>query len=174
MLSIAAIFLSVLLAGASLARRVICSPGILGSTISITNGPLEAGFSSNGSTLVSQPISEAILEFAVATSVFPGEFTLFFIYGFFVWKLTFLAARCSSCVPEGGLVGEGCLNISDATTTPVGSPVTLGDCEAIGASINIYNERCLSACGLECVGQAPWPRKENSRRWENKHDRAEA
>ncbi|KAJ7862033.1 hypothetical protein B0H14DRAFT_2741245 [Mycena olivaceomarginata] len=112
MLSIASIFLSVLLAGASPARRVTCSPQILGTNISITNGPLEAGFSSTGSTLVSQPISQTVPEFAVAASNFPGEFTL--------------------------LSTGRCLNISLSTTTPVGSAVTLGNCQAIGSSINIY------------------------------------
>lgn len=58
------------------------------------------------------------------------------------------AVQCSSCVTSGRLVGAGCLvisqfdgrclNISLSTTTPVGSPVTLGNCGAVGSSINIY------------------------------------
>jgi hypothetical protein len=76
MLSIASIFLSILLASTSPARRATCCPQILGTNISITNGPLEAGFSSTGSTLVLQLISEAIPEFAVVASNFPGEFML--------------------------------------------------------------------------------------------------
>ncbi|KAF7359738.1 hypothetical protein MVEN_00698400 [Mycena venus] len=166
MLSIASIFLSVLLASASPARRATCSPQILGTNISITNGPLEAGFSSTGSTLVSQPISEAIPEFAVAASNSPGEFTLLKVTDEELAltnagalpamlpvpspdsRMQNWAVECSSCVQAGGLVGEGCsvisqfdgrcLNISLSTTTPVGSPVTLGNCEAIGSSINIY------------------------------------
>ncbi|KAJ7246057.1 hypothetical protein C8J57DRAFT_1241840 [Mycena rebaudengoi] len=185
MLFIASIFLSVLLAGASPARRATCSPQILGTNISITNGPLEAGFRSTGSTLVSQRISEAIPEFAVAASNFPGELTLLKVtdeelaltnagalpamlpvpspdsrYGCLWIAISSIsltldsksmqnwAVECSSCVNEGGLIGEGCLvvsqfdgrclNISLSTTTPVGSPVTLGNCGAIGSSINIY------------------------------------
>ncbi|KAJ7433226.1 hypothetical protein FB451DRAFT_1196371 [Mycena latifolia] len=165
MLSIASIFLSVLLAGASPARRATCSPQILGTNISITNGPLEAGFSSTGSTLVSKPISVAISEFAVAASNSPGEFTLLKVTdeelaltnaGALPEMLPVpspdsrqnWAVECSGCVHSGGLIGEGCivvsqfdgrcLNISLSTTTPVGSPVTLGNCEAIGSSINIY------------------------------------
>ncbi|KAJ7033921.1 hypothetical protein C8F04DRAFT_1234569 [Mycena alexandri] len=166
MLSIASIFLSVLLAGASPARRATCSPQILGTNISITNGPLEAGFSLTGSTLVSQPISETIPEFAVAASNSPGEFTLLKVTNEELAltnagalpamlpvpspdsRMQNWAVECSGCVHEGGLIGEGCtivsqfdgrcLNISLSTTTPVGSPVTLGNCAAIGSSINIY------------------------------------
>ncbi|KAJ6467814.1 hypothetical protein C8R45DRAFT_938480 [Mycena sanguinolenta] len=166
MLSIATIFLSALLAGASPARAT-CSPNISGTNISITNGPLEAGFSSTGSTLVSQPISVTIPEFAVATSNSPGQFTLLSKVNDRELALTnaanlpFMApipspdsrmqnwaVQCSSCVQSGDLVGAGCLvvsqfdgrclNVSLSTTTPVGSPVTLGNCQAIGSSINIY------------------------------------
>ncbi|KAF7349979.1 hypothetical protein MVEN_01299100 [Mycena venus] len=167
MLSIPSIFLSVLLASASPARRDICS--FAGKNISITNGPFEAGFSSNGGTLVSQPISTAISEFAVASSGIPGQFELLKatdeelaladgglpqmigINSPVLWPRTWVI-NCSSCTTEGSpgnmLIGEGCfitpppefdtrcLNISDAA--PVGSLVTLGDCEAIGNSINIY------------------------------------
>ncbi|KAF7367927.1 hypothetical protein MSAN_00857700 [Mycena sanguinolenta] len=170
MLSIASIFLSVLLAGASPARAT-CSPAILGTNISITNGPLEAGFSSNGLTLVSQPISVATPEFAVAASSFSGNFTLLKVtnkalaltntgalpetlsVGSASASAQSWAVQCSSCVSENGppgstLIGEGCLvvsqldqrclNIGLSTTTPVGSPVTLGNCQAVGSSINIY------------------------------------
>ncbi|KAJ7220863.1 hypothetical protein GGX14DRAFT_432306, partial [Mycena pura] len=167
MLFIAPIFLSVLLAGASPARRATCSPQILGASISITNGPLEAGFSSTDSTLVSQPISKAIPEFAVTASNSPGEFMLLKVTDKKLAltnaaHLPFVApipspdscmqnwaVECSSCGSSGGaLIGAGCLvvsqfdgrclNISLSTTTPVRSPVTLGNCEAIGSSINIY------------------------------------
>ncbi|KAJ6467800.1 hypothetical protein C8R45DRAFT_938463 [Mycena sanguinolenta] len=166
MLSIAMIFLSAVLASASPAR-VTCSPNISDTNISITNGPLEAGFSSTGSTLVSQPISVTIPEFAVATSNSPGQFTLLSKVTDRELALTnaanlpFMppipspdsrmqnwAAQCSSCVQPGGLVGVGCLvvsqfdgrclNVSLSTTMPVGSPVNLGNCQAIGSSINIY------------------------------------
>ncbi|KAJ6467732.1 hypothetical protein C8R45DRAFT_938388 [Mycena sanguinolenta] len=164
MLSIASIFLSILVAGASPARRATCSPNIMGTNISITNGPLEAGFSSNGPTLVSQPLSAAIPEFAVATSNIRGGFTLQQVKvtneslaltntGTLPEMLSVQspssspqswAFQCSSCVHAGGLIGQGCLvvsqldgrclNISLSTTTPVGSPVTLGNCQAIGSS----------------------------------------
>ncbi|KAJ7731399.1 hypothetical protein B0H16DRAFT_1583809 [Mycena metata] len=167
-ISIASIFLSVLLAGvdASPARRATCSPQILGTNISITNGPLEAGFSSTASTLVSQPLSQTIPEFAVAGSNAAGEFSLLKVTDKSLaltnaGNLPFMASipspdvrmqnwavQCSSCVTSGRLVGEGCevisqfdgrcLNISLSTTTPVGSPVTLGNCQAVGSSINIY------------------------------------
>ncbi|KAJ7262467.1 hypothetical protein C8J57DRAFT_1219908 [Mycena rebaudengoi] len=169
MLFIASIFLSVLLAGASPARRAPCSPqGIAGTNISITNGPLEAGFSSNGLTLVSQRISTAISEFAVATSNSPNEFKLLKVTnnGLALTNTGTLpemlpveppssipqnwAFECSSCIREGSpgmtLIGEGCLVVSQFdgrclninNGAPVGSPVTLGNCQAIGSSINIY------------------------------------
>ncbi|KAF7341618.1 hypothetical protein MSAN_02059200 [Mycena sanguinolenta] len=168
MLSISVILLSALLAGASPARRATCSPNILGSNISITNGPLEAGFSSNAPTVVSQPISQTIPEFTVATSNFNGEFQLHKVTNagltltntggpsamlpvgstIFDPSTQSWALQCSSCVRSGNLVGAGCfvvshndgrcLNISLSTTTPVGSPVTVGNCQAIGGSINLY------------------------------------
>ncbi|KAF7333277.1 hypothetical protein MSAN_02422200 [Mycena sanguinolenta] len=165
MLSIVSIFLSVLLAGANPARAT-CSPSLLGTNISITNGPLEAGFSLNGPALVSQPISEGISEFAVGISDFGRrKWTLLKVAdeelsltntGALPEMLPFEPPivspqswifECSSCVSEGSLIGEGCfvvspsdgrcLNISNAA--PAGSLVTLGDCDAIGGSINIYS-----------------------------------
>ncbi|KAF7368164.1 hypothetical protein MVEN_00135400 [Mycena venus] len=170
MLSIASIFFSVLLASASPARREICSLDFQGKNISITNGQFEAGFSSNGLTLVSRPISTAVSEFTAQLAISPsfGEFKLFnATEGLFLTNTGAALPEmlpigspisgaqnwvfnCSSCTTEGSpgnmLIGEGCfvtslfdgrcLNISDAA--PLGSPVTLGDCQAIGQSINIY------------------------------------
>ncbi|KAJ7280791.1 hypothetical protein C8J57DRAFT_1563876 [Mycena rebaudengoi] len=176
MLFTASIFLSVLLAGASPARRAPCSPqGIAGTNISITNGAFEAGFSSNGSTLVSQRTSTAISEFTVATSNSTNEFKLLKVTnkGLALTNTGALpemlpveppssirqnwAFECSSCVREGSpgitLIGEGCLvvsqfdgrclNINDGA--PVGSSVTLGNCQAIGSSINIYTAYLMMA-----------------------------
>ncbi|KAJ6529615.1 hypothetical protein B0H19DRAFT_1082730 [Mycena capillaripes] len=173
MLSIASIFLSVLLAGASPARRALCS--IAGRNISITTGSLEAGFSSNGLTLVSQPISTAISEFAVATSNFPNEFKLLKVTneGLALTNTGALpemlpvelpssirqnwAFECGGCIVEGSpgmtFIGEGCLVVSQLDGSclninngaPVGSPVTLGNCQVIGSSINIYTAYFMMA-----------------------------
>ncbi|KAJ6467809.1 hypothetical protein C8R45DRAFT_1171271 [Mycena sanguinolenta] len=178
MLSIATIFLSALLASASPARAT-CSPNISGTNISITNGPLEAGFSSTGSTLVSQPISVTIPEFAVATSNSTGQFTLLKVTDRELAltnaanvpsmapipspdsRMQNWAVQCSSCVKSGGLVGAGCLvvsqfdgrclNVSLSTTTPVGSPVTLGNCQAIGSSINIYTAAIIMRTQIQLL-----------------------
>lgn len=96
-IAIASIFLSVLLASASAspARRATCTPQILGTNISITNGPLEAGFSSTASTLVSQRISETVPEFTVAASNTAGEFSLLYVLlaSSCGWTLTSSTAR---------------------------------------------------------------------------------
>ncbi|KAJ6563785.1 hypothetical protein B0H19DRAFT_1067403 [Mycena capillaripes] len=122
-----------------------------------------------------KPISTAISEFAVATSNSPNEFKLLKVTneGLALTNTGALpemlpveppssirqnwAFECGGCIVEGSpgmtFIGEGCLVVSQFDGSclninnggPVGSPVTLGNCQVIGSSINIYTAYLMIA-----------------------------